>query len=422
MTTAGVRFVLFISLIGLFAGLITGSTIYYRLFYFGTLVIVLSWIWSKYSIEGIKLERKARMLRAQVGQIFEERYEINNTGILPRFWVSVINDSPLPLAPGSRVIPLIEGRRSRSYLARTRLIQRGIFPLGPTIIESGDPFGLFPRRKTFPSSSSLIVYPMVFEVATLPNPPGALTGGEFVRRRTTQVTPNASSVRDYAPGDPLNRIHWVSTAKRQRLMSKEFELDPRADVWVILDAMQSVQYIIHSEMEKVPSVLFVRTSTRIPLPPSTEEYIASIAASISRYYLKQGRSVGLAFAGRTLIVLPPERGSRQLGKILESLALFRADGEIPIHGVVEIQMHSLTRGNIIVLITPSVHQEVIYVADRLKRRGFHPMAILIDASSFNGPSGTEELYAQLNLSSIPTLRIRYGDDLSNLFSSPSPFS
>ena len=48
-------------------------------------------------------------------------------------------------------------------------------------------------------------------------------------------------VREYVDGDPLNRIHWMSTARRDRLMVKEFELDPQSDVWIFLDAEREVQ-------------------------------------------------------------------------------------------------------------------------------------------------------------------------------------
>ena len=40
--------------------------------------------------------------------------------------------------------------------------------------------------------------------------------GEALRRRTHYVTTNAAGVRDYAPGDSFGRIHWPSTARRNR--------------------------------------------------------------------------------------------------------------------------------------------------------------------------------------------------------------
>jgi uncharacterized protein (DUF58 family) len=186
-------------------------------------------------LRGIYLVRTPRTNRAQVGQIFEERFEITNPGRLPRLWLAVKDSSPLPGSKGSRLFPMVEGKHGRTYIARSRLLQRGVYPLGPTTLEGGDPFGLFPIEHTLPVSESLLVYPMMFELSDFPNPAGIIPGGEALRRRTQQVTPNAAGVREYYPGDPLNRIHWEHCSRKINI--ERFELDPR-EVWIFLDAAQ----------------------------------------------------------------------------------------------------------------------------------------------------------------------------------------
>src|SRR5512139_3937683 len=101
---------------------------------------------------------------------------------------------------------MIEGKAGRSYLARTRLVHRGVYALGPTILASGDLFGLFPVSQAVGHVDSLLVYPLMANVRNFPHPPGLLPGGEALRRRTHQVTPNAAGIREYVHGDPLNRI------------------------------------------------------------------------------------------------------------------------------------------------------------------------------------------------------------------------
>jgi uncharacterized protein (DUF58 family) len=257
------------------------------------------------------------------------------------------------------------------------------------VLESGDPFGLFPVSRYYHAEESLLVYPLLAEVRSFPIPAGIIPGGEALRRRTQQVTPNAAGVRDYAPGDPLNRIHWVSTARRGRLIAKEFELDPQAEVWIFLDASRTGQSSLPYEPPSQDAEDIWKRSGQLQLPPSTEEYGVSIAASLVRYFLRQGRAVGFAGAGQNLSVIPPDRGGRQLSKILESLALLRAEGSLPLRGLVELQAQHMARGSTIVLITHSVEEEVALVVDYLARRGMRPVIVLLDASSFNGPSGTD---------------------------------
>ena len=83
--------------------------------------------------------------------------------------------------------------------------------------------------------SRIIVYPPTVPIHRFATPIGTLSGGEAVRRRAHFVTTNAAGVRDYQPGDSFNRIHWRSSARKDRLLVKEFELDPLADVWIFLD-------------------------------------------------------------------------------------------------------------------------------------------------------------------------------------------
>ncbi len=322
------RVVLILLVISLVAGAMTGSQLYYRLSYLWGLVLLISWGMSWAALRNVKLRRSARSLRSQVGFVFEERFEIINPGRLPRLWIEVQDDSVLPGQRGSHVLTLIGGRETRSYLARTRLQERGVFKLGPTRLLAGDIFGLFPAQRVFDNDDTLLVYPMMFDIHSFPNPPGLLPGGESLRRRTPQITSNAAGVREYITGDPLNRIHWASTARRNRLIVKEFELDPLAEVWIFVDANQGIHYSKPYQKTEYDPQEFWRKRVKYDLPPATEEYAVSIAASLARYYLQRGRAVGTVSSGHSLQVLPADRGGRQLGKILRVAVINPRRGKI----------------------------------------------------------------------------------------------
>jgi uncharacterized protein (DUF58 family) len=342
--TTGQKVVLALLALSVTAGLATGGKLYYRLSIFWALLFFGSWIWSAFSLRGLKFTRSARTIRAQVGQIFEEKFEVQNRNRIPRLWLEIRDESTLPGADGSRVLTMVRGKQGRSYMARARLTRRGVFPLGPTVIASGDLFGLFPVEISIAEEDALLVYPMMVDVRGFPNPPGLLPGGEALRRRTHQVTPNAAGVREYSTGDPLNRIHWLSTARRGRLIVKEFELDPLADVWVFLDAASNVQVSLPQPEQSVYLKDLWTHTGKIPLPPSTEEYGVCIAASLVRDYLRRGRAVGFVCAGQHLTLISPDRGGRQLGKILEALALARAEGSLPLRTLIETQVKHMVRG------------------------------------------------------------------------------
>ena len=415
--TVSLRIVLGLFALSLLALALTGVPVYARLSYLWGLLLLGSWGWTKLALRGVRVARRSRTQRAQVGQIFEELFEVQNTDRLPRLWLEVRDRSALPGSRGSRVLTLMRGRQRQSYSVRTRLVQRGVFALGPTVLAAGDIFGLFQVSRAAPADGSLLVYPMMVDVRGFPSPPGLLPGGEALRHRTHQVTPNAAGVREYEPGDGLNRIHWLSTARRGRLIAKEFELDPLADVWIFLDAARDVQAAFpYSSSSQAAAAALWNPESRVELPPSTEEYAVCLAASLGRYFLHRRRAVGLVSHPQSsrggVRVLPPDRGGRQLGKILKSLALLHAEGDLPLAALLTAQAQHLPRGSTVILITPSVQRDVALAVDVLLRRGLRPVAVLLDAASFGGAPGTATLAAAVAALDVPVYQVANGDDLS----------
>ena len=121
--------------------------------------------------------------------------------------------------------------------------------------------------------------------------------------------------------------------------------------------------------------------------------------------------MGFASAGQSVTVIPPDRGGRQLGKILESLALIRAEGRLPLPGLIKAQAQHLSRGTTVVLVTASGDQEIALAVDLLIRRGLRPIVVLMDAASFGGISGTDILESMLALMNVVVCRVRNGDNL-----------
>jgi uncharacterized protein (DUF58 family) len=152
------------------------------------------------------------------------------------------------------------------------------------------------------------------------------------------------------------------------------------------------------------------------LAPSTEEYVASITASLARYFLALDRSVALSVNGRHPERLAPDRGARQLGKIMESMALMRADGKLGFDAYVSNQARYLTRGSTVVLVTPSTDYKIAFAVNTLIRLGLRPVVVLLEAQSFGGTKGSESLMETIMASGAPAILVAEGDDLAGALS------
>ncbi len=417
--TAGRAFVLLILLVGGVGAFVNGATFYIRLFYTGLLLLLFAGLLALTSLRGVQLERRARSLRAAVGDVFEEHYEIANNSRTLKFWLEVANETTMPFARGSRVLTLIPPRQKRSYTARTWLTARGGFRLGPTRISSGDPFGIFRVSRVFPASESLVVLPMLFNVASFLSPPGLLPGGQVIRRKSQDVTPHAAGVREYVPGDPLKRIHWPTSIRRDRLMVKEFEQDPQSEVWLFLDAHRSAHISKPGEGFEPPPTddLFLLRRHKINLPPSTLEYSISAAASLARYFLAGRRSVGLVTAsGRTYKIIPAERSERQEAKILEALAFIHAESSFTLPALVTAQMGQLPQGSNAILVTPTIYPELLIAVDSLQRRNLRPVVVLMMTLSFGSRASNEAIARSLEERKVPVCRVYCDEDLGETLS------
>ncbi|MGA7194244.1 MAG: DUF58 domain-containing protein [Anaerolineales bacterium] len=398
---------------GLIGSLAGGPAFYSHMLYLGLLLFFGAWLWTFFLARSFRIERNSDARRGSVGDIFKERFDINNGSRLPALWVEIKNATPIS-ASGSRLITMLRARQKQSYAVRMWLTRRGGFPLGPTIVTISDPLGLFRVQKKIEASKSVTVLPMIFPIESFLSPPGLLPGGQVIRRKSADITPHASGLREYNSGDPMKRIHWPTSIRRGQLMVKEFDQDPQAEVWLLLDAQLSAQASKpHDEFVELPveDLLFTRRP-KFTLPPSTLEYGITITASLAHYFIQQKRSVGFVAADRAYTMIPAEHNERHKNKILETLAFLEGKGNLSIAALVGAQTRQLPSGSSVILITPTIWPELLIAIDDVQRRNLRPVIILLSAESFGGRKGSDKLATQLMERGVPVCLVRCEDDLA----------
>ncbi len=394
--------------------LLTGQEFLYRLLYLFLIIIALSFLWVRSNVRNVEVERLLRSGRAQVGGMVEERIFLRNRGRWPKLWLEVRDHSDLPGHEVGRLIPHLPGYRERSWLVKTPCYRRGEFTLGAITIAASDPLGLFQMSRALPASSRLIVYPATIPLRGFTLPWGQLSGGDALRRRTHQITTNVSGVREYLPGDSFNRLHWPSIARTGRMISKEFELDPTADIWLLLDMEAKVQAGTPGPSPKEPPSWRAKQAPR--LEPTTEEYGVAIAASVAKELLTKERALGLISYGQRRQVVEIDRGERQLNKVLEALAILRAKGQVSLAEAIAAESNRLGYGNVALVITPSTEEGWIAILRDLHRRGMSVAVIHLEASTFGEAPHSLEVIGLLAASNIPTYLVKCGYPLDEALS------
>lgn len=392
---SGFKLLVLAALVGTLAA-ISGQTVLYHLTDVLVATFLVTLVWSFLSVRGLRFTRTLRQDRAQVGDVIEQRLELRSLLPVPRVWLEFIDGGTLPGYQAGRVLDLGVGGR-KIWDLEAPCLRRGLYHLGPARLSGSDPFGMFQFSRSIGEPTPVLVYPETVDLTGFALPGGQLAGGDRRRRGWHQTTSHVASVREYRPGDPVRHVHWPSTARSGRLMVKEFDAEPSADLWVVLDLQADAQRGTGDE--------------------STEEYAVKIAASVGRHFLAQGRSVGLIAIGREHRIVSSDRGQRQLIKLLEDLAVVRADGTMPLAEVLASETDRCTHNSSLLVVTPSTDERWPEVLQGVRGRGIGGGAVLLEASTFDAAPNSLLLVGALASAGIPSLLVKRGDPLDRLLTS-----
>jgi len=407
------RFLVGVTVVVMLLAIATNQPLLVRLGYIlcSVLAVAAALTWT--SVRSVDIARHTRASRAEVGGLAEETFSIKNSGWLPKLWIEVQDHSDLPGHYASRVVSTLGPGRTRTWTVRTLCRRRGVYHLGPLTLAGGDPLGIFQVERALEQTAPFVVYPRTYALRGVDLPTGYLSGGQVVRRRAEFTTTNVRGVRGYQPGDAFNRIHWPTTARRGRLFTKEFELDPIADFWILLDLDRDVHAGSPPDTDEAHAPVLSWEARPSPdLDPTTEEYAVTAAASLARHFLEAGKSVGLIAHGQRRVVVQPDRGDRQITKILSSLAVLRAAGRAGLAQVLSAESHEFTRHTTLVVVTPTTALRWIEGLRELQHRGVGSLVVLIEANTFGPAAGSLGVVSALAAHHVPSRLIKCGDTIA----------
>lgn len=325
--------------------------------------LLLGYLWARLMAARLEVVHERRYGWAQVGDRLEERFELENHAWLPAAWVEIDAHSSMPgYAPGRAFYSPPNSRLA--WTTSGVCTRRGLFTLGPTVLRSGDPLGLFSVEREYPATTTLLVAPPILPLTGIEIAPGGRAGDGRTRRPAFEESVVISHVREYAPGDGLRMIHWPTTARREALFVRRLDSTPASDWWIILDLDRRVQ-----AGEGVDS---------------TEERGVILAASLVELGLRRGHAVGLVTQAGGLAWHPPRFGEAHRQDLMRTLAL-AAPGEIPLGPLLASARPAIRGSPSLILVTANLAPDWAGELLGLVRRRLIPTVLLLDAPSSPDP-------------------------------------
>jgi uncharacterized protein (DUF58 family) len=279
---------------------------------------------------------------------------------------------------------------------------RGYYQLGPTLLETGDLFGLHRRHRIVAKPFFLMVLPKIIPLPKYDFASRRPIGEVNTAHRLFEDPTRNAGVRPYQVGDPLQRVHWRATARTGELQCRVFDPTTLAGASLLVDFHKDGY---PSRGEPVRSDLAITTACAIAYAVTMLNQQIGLAsngrdaADLYRYQIKvqsgsddevagfetrdEARRDGEADEENNRlrpIVVQTRRGIEQFQQVREALARLEFTDAMSFARMILEVTPRLPRDATVIAILPGVPIETSTTLGNLRRQGFAVSAILIGLS------------------------------------------
>jgi len=316
---------------------------------------IVSFFFARIYQRKVRIIRKMRYGWAHVGDTIEEQIIVQNESMLPLSWIEIHDESNIP-GRARAIGTSVSGYSSTTWQIKQKCTQRGLFTIGPTTLVTGDPFGIFRVTIHLTASTQVLVMPSILPLPQIDITGIGYSGDGRHRRSNLDQGTQTSTIRDYHPQDPMHNIHWLSSAKKGKLISKTFENAPINQQWILLD--MDNEYAFGENLG------------------SSQELGVILAASLIKRAIDDNIPVGLISNSEKMIWLTPKSDHSQQSKTFLELALAQPGGVL-LPKILTTFNASARFPASLILITPNVSSDWVPEVKTLQKKGFQPTVLLL---------------------------------------------
>jgi len=398
-------FLFLIIIFSFIIGLRTSISFFYFFFWFliSTIGVSLVWITLQFIGTGLNLSRKV-ISKIEEDDILEVETLIKNNGILPAFNFVLEERLSCAIAEEREKRILLEYLGTRFPLNlkySCRCPQRGRYTLGPLVVYFFDPLGLFFLKRTYPLYSELYVYPKAFKIKKFPPlVKGVLPWFGIGTKRVSGDEDEFYGTREYKDGDPIKRIHWLSTARKNRLIVKEFQCQSFSRATIMFNLEKDKNF--GEGKEKVA------------------EYTIKIAASVAKYLMERDVSLEIIAHTDKIVHFPFNKGAEHLEDIFKFLAVAQTESDLNLGEIFEEFSRYIPDNSNLVVIMTDRDWEYLPAILALEKRDICLIPLILISSTFlySGDKKGVINYVKIKLSrafNLNPILFSRGDNLEEVF-------
>lgn len=223
----------------------------------------------------------------------------------------------------------------------------GVYSPGVKAVTVSDLLGLCSRRvEPKHEDGGLVVLPVPFEVGEQVYAAGE-SGSESMARASEDVT-SPADVRAYQQGDPLRKVHWKLSARKQELMVRRYEAPVMPDALILLDCSQPPRQA-GEEAEADLKDTLLETAASIMAESTRTEHPARLPL-LGKHPIEVDKGMGMP-------------------AIRETLAHVDFSADEPFERVLHLEMRRLRKVGSTIVITARLNSRMVDAMASMRRMG-----------------------------------------------------
>lgn len=325
------------------------------LFYGTAILLGVAFVSLRFGLRRVQAERHLPQNRYFAGDDAGVVVTVRRSGPIPSGWMIVTDVWTDGLTEYRHSRLLFPGFRTvLRFRYRLNKLARGKYRFLRLEVDAGDWIGLLRKRIVVPAEAGFSVYPKPLTLLIQARGPSADSGQTAMSARfETRSTPIVAAIRDYAAGDPLQRVHWKATARTGALKTKVTDPYENERLAVVLDGS--------------------RTGFTGPDGDALFEAGVRAAAGLLEWTVRQGACACLHAGGAAAQSLPFAR-RHSLVEAYELLSEVRADGDVPGADVLLRESAGWPGDCTVVFVTARLDEALVRTA-RLMRSVRRPLTV-----------------------------------------------
>ncbi|QMV19308.1 DUF58 domain-containing protein [Granulicella sp. 5B5] len=136
------------------------------------------------------------------------------------------------------------------------------------------------------------------------------------------------SLRDYQPGDELRNISWTATARRGKLVTRQFTVERSQQVWMVIDAgrLSRTAFELKRDSQQFVAETSTERESRHLLTVTQLDQATTAATMLAQVINGSGDKFGMMAYGRGIQqLLPPGNGPTHLRLLIDLLSQTRSE-------------------------------------------------------------------------------------------------